>query len=134
MMKRETVLVEGAKTVAKSFDMVLEFLEEMGATPDMLDFIADRKDKANTKSGSKKETDRQKENKALSDVVRDYLVANPNKTISEIISGVPELAGLSTQRVAPIVRGLDGVAFSMDKKSKRYYISNDENGEEVVAE
>ena len=91
-------------TVADNFAMVKAFLEQNGASDEMVAFIVDRADKAKKKSsGSRKPTERQLENDVLKDKIYEYLSSNAPSTISGLIASIPDLNGLATQRVTPML-------------------------------
>lgn len=91
-------------TIKDRFSEVKAFLVENGASAEMVAFIEDRAEKSVRKSSSNgKPTARQLENKALSDIIFDYLSENEPTTITGLTKAIPELNGLNTQRVTPLV-------------------------------
>ena len=113
-------------TVAQNFANVKAFLEQNGATEEMIAFIVDRAEKAQRKSSSSgKPTAKQIENEVLKDKLAEYLVGAEPMTVTQIINYVPFLAGLSTQKVSPL---LADPRFKKDKVGKSMLYSR------VVAE
>lgn len=74
-------------------------------------------------SGEKKPTATQLENAKLRDAIVEFLANGEKYTITELIKACPALEGLSTQKVTPLVKGLESehiVVVTVDKR-KNYY-------------
>lgn len=74
-------------------------------------------------SGEKKPTAVQLENAKLRDEIVAFLANGEKYTVTELIKACPSLNGLSTQKVTPLVKGLEAdhiVVMSVDKR-KNYY-------------
>ena len=99
-------------TIATKFDEVVKALNgEDTAIPvaDLIEFIEDRKEKAQKKASGKKDTERQKENEVLKGAILDVLAGSDGMTVTEILS-TPEISGFATdspltnQRVTAVLR------------------------------
>lgn len=82
--------------------------EQAITTDDLSDFfsreIAQLEKKNN--SSSEKLTEKQKENEELKTAILNWMNENPDKgySVSDLIKNVPELAGMSNQKVSAIIR------------------------------
>jgi hypothetical protein len=120
-------------TIAEKFDEVVKVLSgetSTMSTDELVEFINDRKAKAQKKNSSRKETERQKENSVLKGVILKALDnADEGMTVTEII-GTPEVKGfatdtpLSTQRVTAVLQQMiridNTVTKEKDGKSMKY--------------
>lgn len=73
--------------------------------PELVEFIDHEVELLDKKNASKsgKQTERQKENAGLQDVIYNAMAEGKQYTVSDLIAEVPALAGMNTQRVAPIL-------------------------------
>lgn len=95
-------------TIADKFDAINDLLdgkESILTIDEAKAFIADRKEKATKKSGSRKPTAQQKENEGFKENILDVLT-DEGKTVSEIIAMSDDLSGLTNQRVSALLRQL----------------------------
>lgn len=69
---------------------------------DIISFVNGRIDLLNKKSASRKPTKTQEENENLKAVILNAL-NKEGKTVSEIIASAPELAGMNTQKITPLL-------------------------------
>ena len=82
--------------------------EQAITTDDLSDFfsreIAQLEKKNN--SSSEKLTEKQKENETLKTAILNWMNENPDKgySVSDLIKNVPELAGMSNQKVSAVIR------------------------------
>ncbi len=77
------------------------------------------------KSANRKPTKVQEQNNELKDAILANLTSEP-KTVSEIIAIVPELAGMNTQKVTPLMYQLEGegkVTKVADKKKSLFCLA-----------
>lgn len=115
------------KTLQEKFAEVKAFLEEHEASEEMIDFIADRAEKADRKSENRKPSATQVANAALSERVYEYLKDCGKKLqIKQMIKEVPAFAKIencTTQKASAIVRGLlkDGKVQRVEEKGVPYY-------------
>lgn len=115
------------KTLQEKFAEVKAFLEENGASTEMIDFIADRAEKADRKSENRKPSATQVANAALSERVYEYLKDCGKKLqIKQMIKEVPafaEIENCTTQKASAIVRGLlkDGKVQRVEEKGVAYF-------------
>lgn len=115
------------KTLQEKFAEVKAFLEEHEASEEMIDFIADRAEKADRKSENRKPSATQVANAALSERVYEYLKDCGKKLqIKQMIKEVPafaEIENCTTQKASAIVRGLlkDGKVQRVEKKGVAYF-------------
>lgn len=115
------------KTLQKKFAEVKAFLEEHEASEEMIDFIADRAEKADRKSENRKPSATQVANAALSERVYEYLKDCGKKLqIKQMIKEVPafaEIENCTTQKASAIVRGLlkDGKVQRVEEKGVAYF-------------
>lgn len=115
------------KTLQEKFAEVKAFLEEHEASEEMIDFIADRAEKADRKSENRKPSATQVANAALSERVYEYLKDCGKKLqIKQMIKEVPafaEIENCTTQKASAIVRGLlkDGKVQRVEEKGVPYY-------------
>lgn len=115
------------KTLQEKFAEVKAFLEENGASTEMIDFIADRAEKADRKSENRKPSATQVANAALSKRVYEYLKDCGKKLqIKQMIKEVPafaEIENCTTQKASAIVRGLlkDGKVQRVEEKGVAYF-------------
>ena len=82
--------------------------EQAITTDDLSDFFAKeiaQLEKKNN-SSSEKLTEKQKENEALKTAILNWMNENPDKgySVSDLIKNVPELAGMSNQKVSAVIR------------------------------
>lgn len=93
--------------------------------PDLVEFIDHEVELLNKKNASKsgKQTERQKENAGLQDVIYGAMAEGKKYTVSDLIAEVPALAGMNTQRVAPILTKMrENVLVSREVvKGKAYF-------------
>lgn len=95
-------------TIANKFDEVIALLngeESALSVEDAVDFINDRKEKAQKKAGNRKPTATQKENEVLKDAILDVLT-DKGITISDMLKTIPKLEGYSNQKVSALMRQL----------------------------
>ena len=115
------------KTLQEKFAEVKAFLEENEASKEMIDFIADRAEKADRKSKNRKPSATQVANAALSERVYEYLKDCGKKLqIKQMIKEVPafaEIENCTTQKASAIVRGLlkDGKVQRVEEKGVAYF-------------
>lgn len=115
------------KTLQEKFAEVKAFLEEHEASAEMIDFIADRAEKADRKSENRKPSATQVANAALSERVYEYLKDCGKKLqIKQMIKEVPafaEIENCTTQKASAIVRGLlkDGKVQRVEEKGVAYF-------------
>lgn len=115
------------KTLQEKFAEVKAFLEEHEASEEMIDFIADRAEKADRKSENRKPSATQIANAALSERVYEYLKDCSKKLqIKQMIKEVPafaEIENCTTQKASAIVRGLlkDGKVQRVEEKGVAYF-------------
>lgn len=115
------------KTLQEKFAEVKAFLEENEASKEMIDFIADRAEKADRKSENRKPSATQVANAALSERVYEYLKDCGKKLqIKQMIKEVPafaEIENCTTQKASAIVRGLlkDGKVQRVEEKGVAYF-------------
>ena len=94
--------------IATKFDEVVKILngENSALTvEDAIEFLNDRKAKAQKKAGTRKPTATQKENEGIKDVILATL-STEGKTVSEVMASDESLAGLSNQKVSALLRQL----------------------------
>lgn len=82
--------------------------EQAITTDDLSDFFAReiaQLEKKNN-SSSEKLTEKQKENEELKEAILNWMNKNPDKgySVSDLIKNVPELAGMSNQKVSAVIR------------------------------
>lgn len=117
------------KTLQEKFAEVKAFLEENEASKEMIDFIADRAEKADRKSENRKPSATQVANAALSERVYEYLKDCGKKLqIKQMIKEVPafaEIENCTTQKASAIVRGLlkDGKVQRVEEKGVAYFFA-----------
>lgn len=117
------------KTLQEKFAEVKAFLEEHEASEEMIDFIADRAEKADRKSENRKPSATQIANAALSERVYEYLKDCGKKLqIKQMIKEVPafaEIENCTTQKASAIVRGLlkDGKVQRVEEKGVAYFFA-----------
>lgn len=115
------------KTLQEKFAEVKAFLEEHEASEEMIDFIADRAEKADRKSENRKPSATQVANAALSERVYEYLKDCGKKLqIKQMIKEIPafaEIENCTTQKASAIVRGLlkDGKVQRVEEKGVAYF-------------
>lgn len=115
------------KILQEKFAEVKAFLEEHEASEEMIDFIADRAEKADRKSENRKPSATQVANAALSERVYEYLKDCGKKLqIKQMIKEVPafaEIENCTTQKASAIVRGLlkDGKVQRVEEKGVAYF-------------
>lgn len=115
------------KALQEKFAEVKAFLEENEASKEMIDFIADRAEKADRKSENRKPSATQVANAALSERVYEYLKDCGKKLqIKQMIKEVPafaEIENCTTQKASAIVRGLlkDGKVQRVEEKGVAYF-------------
>lgn len=115
------------KTLQEKFAEVKAFLEEHEASDEMIDFIADRAEKADRKSENRKPSATQVANAVLSERVYEYLKDCGKKLqIKQMIKEVPafaEIENCTTQKASAIVRGLlkDGKVQRVEEKGVAYF-------------
>ena len=115
------------KTLQEKFAEIKAFLEENEASKEMIDFIADRAEKADRKSENRKPSATQVANAALSERVYEYLKDCGKKLqIKQMIKEVPafaEIENCTTQKASAIVRGLlkDGKVQRVEEKGVAYF-------------
>lgn len=120
-------IMSNKKTLQEKFAEVKAFLEENGASTEMIDFIADRAEKADRKSENRKPSATQVANAALSERVYEYLKDCGKKLqIKQMIKEVPafaEIENCTTQKASAIVRGLlkDGKVQRVEEKGVAYF-------------
>ena len=115
------------KTLQEKFAEVKAFLEENEASKEMIDFIADRAEKADRKSENRKPSATQVANAALSECVYEQLKDCGKKLqIKQMIKEVPafaEIENCTTQKASAIVHGLlkDGKVQRVEEKGVAYF-------------
>ena len=114
-----------AKKMTKK-DMFAQIMANYNLTEDEKAFIEHEIELLTKKSsGERKPTANQQANAILKDVIVAYMAQNPERifTISELIKEVPELTGLSTQKVSPLMYQLvDALKVTqITEKRKSYF-------------
>lgn len=115
------------KTLQDKFAEVKAFLEENGASEEMIAFIVDRAEKADRKSENRKPSATQIANAALSERVYEFLKDSGKKLqIKQMIKEIPafaEIDSCTTQKASAIVRGLlkDGKVERVEEKGVAYF-------------
>lgn len=115
------------KTLQDKFAEVKAFLEEYGASEEMVAFIVDRAEQADRKSENRKPSATQIANAALSERVYEFLKDSGKKLqIKQMIKEIPafaEIDGCTTQKASAIVRGLlkDGKVERVEEKGVAYF-------------
>jgi CRISPR/Cas system CSM-associated protein Csm5 (group 7 of RAMP superfamily) len=93
--------------------------------PELVAFIDHEVELLTKKNSSKsgKQTERQKENSDLMTVIYNAMESEKQYTVSDLIAEVPALAGMNTQRVAPILGKMrDNVLVTREVvKGKAYF-------------
>ena len=93
--------------------------------PELVTFIDHEVELLTKKNASKtgKQTERQKENSDLMTVIYNAMETEKQYTVSDLIAVVPALAGMNTQRVAPILGKMrDNVLVTREVvKGKAYF-------------
>lgn len=103
--------VSGFSTNDFKTDEIIEKLEKMLA-------------QVEKKSGEKKPTARQEENKKLEKIIFDYLASQTeSKTVTDIMKEILELNEMTNQRVSYLVKSLkdDGLIDKEIKKGRSYF-------------
>ena len=75
-------------------------------------------------SGERKQTDKQKKNEELGEVIFNWLAENGGKkTVTDMMKEIPELAELSNQKVSSIVKPLkdEGRVEKVVEKGRSYF-------------
>ena len=115
-------------TIAEKFEATINYIngEDCSMSPDeIVDFLADRKDKAVKKAGNRKPSAQQKENEGIKQIILDSLTTE-GKTVSEIIAGTDDLAGFTNQRISALLRQLilaDKVVKTKDGKKSLFALA-----------
>lgn len=112
-------------TIATKFDEIAKMVrgeESALSVEEALDFLADRKDKAQKKAGTRKPTATQKANEGIKAVILDNLTAK-GITVTEMMQNIPDLAGYSNQKLSAILRQMviDGSVVKTVDKKKSYF-------------
>ena len=89
-------------------EMFNEIRKAVADNSEMVAFIDHEIEILKTRSASRKPTQRQKENAVYKEIIIDFLktVAIP-KTIKEIQDTIPELTGLSNQKISALLTALN---------------------------
>lgn len=84
------------KTMKEMFAEVQAFLAENNASDELIEFIADRAEKAQRKAtANRKETPTQKHNKEVAEIVYNYLKETGKKMqVCELMKEIPEFVNL----------------------------------------
>lgn len=103
--------VSGFSTDDFKTDEIIEKLEKM---------LAQVEKKS---SGERKPTAKQEENKRLEKIILDYLTEQTeSKTVTDMMKEIPELDGMSNQKVSSLVKPLkDGELIEKEIKKGRSY-------------
>lgn len=104
------------------FNQILPYISE---NADLVAFIENEIELVRKKNAkrSDKPTTRQVENESLMSVIYDAMEQNKKYTVSDLIAEIPDLNGLNTQRVTPIMtKMVNNVLVSRETvKGKSYY-------------
>ena len=115
------------KTLQEKFAEVKAFLEEYGASNEMIEFIVDRAEKADRKNENRKPSATQIANAALSERVYEFLKDSGKKLqVKQMIKEIPafaEIENCTTQKASAVVRGLlkDGKVERIEEKGVAYF-------------
>ena len=102
-------------TIGENFAEVIAFLEEHNAPTKMIDFIGDRKAKAEKKNATRKPNKTQVENEGIKAEILDFMEEGKAYTVGEIQKGV----GLATnQKTSALLRQLKEVGLIVRSESK----------------
>lgn len=119
-------------TVVEKFGMVKAFLEENGASEDMVTFIQERADlQAKKSGGAKKPTKTQVENETYKDEILTILSNEDGVTATEIMKSMAE--DFAIQKVTALLTALrkEGkVTSEKDGKTTLFYLAEEEESEE----
>lgn len=119
-------------TVVEKFGMVKAFLEENGASEDMVAFIQERADlQAKKSGGAKKPTKNQLENETYKDEILTILSNGDGVTATEIMKSMAE--DFAIQKVTALLTSLrkEGkVTSEKDGKTTLFYLASEEESEE----
>jgi hypothetical protein len=107
-------------------DMFTAMLNKYAFTDDEKAFIEHEIELLTKKSsGERKPTATQVANEALKEAIMNFLTTEPDRifAVGELIKEVPELAGLSTQKVTPMLSALEKAqqVVKVVEKRKSYY-------------
>ena len=107
-------------------DMFTAMLNKYAFTDDEKAFIEHEIELLTKKSsGERKPTATQVANEGLKAAILSYMAEQPNRmlSISELIKEVPELEGLSTQKVSPMISALvkEFKVVRIEEKRKAYF-------------
>lgn len=99
---------------------VLEHCDIPDDVREKLEAMRSSLERKSSGSANRKPTARQIENDHLREVVLGFLEANPDDafTCTGLIKAIPELNGMGTQRVAPLVNTLAGDGYVTKKSVK----------------
>ena len=97
------------KTLTDLYNELLA-IEDVKNNPELVAFIEKRKEliaKKNTKSdGTKKMTATQKANEDLKEAIYNGMEYDRKYTVTELLKEIPELDGLTNQKVSPLCNAL----------------------------
>lgn len=71
---------------------------------------------------SKATLERRAQNASLGEVFKGYIAENDGCTVADILANVPEAEGLSSSKVASVLRSTDGVVRTEVKRKGHYHI------------
>lgn len=114
------------KTITNYYDELLA-IEDVKNNPELVAFIEKRKEliaKKNTKSdGTKKMTATQKANEELKEAIYNGMEYDRKYTVTELLKEIPELDGLTNQKVSPLCNALvkEGKVQKVTEKGRSYF-------------
>ena len=114
-------------TYSRAIEVALSYVPENDAEArDKLIALKASLDKKN--SAERKPTATQKQNEELRAVILGHMTSNPNQLflVSDLIHAIPELNGMSPQKVGPLVRQLEAenaVEKVVDKRRTYYKVA-----------
>lgn len=109
-------------TNSKAIAFVLENCEVPTEVAEKLANIKASIDKKNARgTGERKPSAKQLENARLAETIREFMVGKPAMSVTEIINAMPELSGLSTQKVTPLLK--EGFTSEKVKGVNRYSLA-----------
>jgi hypothetical protein len=110
-------------TKKEQFEKILTYVAN---DAELVKFINHEIELVTKKNASKsaKQTERQAENANLMDVIYEGMQADKQYTVSDLISEIPALNGMNTQRVAPMLKKMrENVLVSRSESGGKAYFT-----------
>lgn len=117
------MIMANKPTKKEQFEKILPYIKDNAELVKFINHEIELVTKKNT-SKSTKQTERQLENAGLMETIYEGMQADKQYTVSDLISEIPALNGMNTQRVVPMLKKMrENVLVSRSESGGKAYFT-----------